>query len=44
MLVEKLRPAGTDGETDQEETAPPVFVGERAVIATLTVAEIASGE
>ena len=44
VLVEKLRPAGTSGETDQEETAPPELVGERDVIAELTVPTIESGE
>ena len=31
--VEKVRPAGSDGETDQETTAPPLEVGVVAVIA-----------
>ena len=31
--VENVRPAGSDGETDQETTLPPLEVGVVAVIA-----------
>lgn len=33
-VVEKTRPAGSVGEIDHEETAPPLEVGVTAVIAT----------
>ena len=33
VVLDKVRPAGSEGETDQEVTAPPLEVGETVVIA-----------
>jgi hypothetical protein len=33
VVLDKVRPAGSDGETDQEVTAPPLEVGETVVMA-----------
>ena len=33
VVLEMLRPAGSDGETDQETTVPPVEVGLSVVMA-----------
>ena len=33
VVLERVRPAGSEGETDQEVTAPPLEVGETVVIA-----------
>ena len=33
VVLEMLRPAGSDGETDHETTVPPVDVGLRVVMA-----------
>ena len=34
LLVSNVRPAGSDGETDQVTTAPPLTVGVDTVMAT----------
>jgi hypothetical protein len=44
VLVEKFNPAGTEGEIDQEATAPPELEGVNDVIALPTVPEIEVGE
>lgn len=33
VVLDNVRPAGSEGETDQEVTAPPLEVGETVVIA-----------
>jgi len=33
VVLDRVRPAGSEGETDQEVTAPPLEVGETVVIA-----------
>ncbi len=33
VVLDSVRPAGSEGDTDQEVTAPPVEVGETVVIA-----------
>ena len=33
VVLDRVRPAGSEGDTDQEVTAPPVEVGETVVIA-----------
>ena len=33
VVLERVRPAGSEGETDHEVTAPPLEVGETVVIA-----------
>jgi hypothetical protein len=33
VVLDKVRPAGSEGETDQEVTAPPLEVGETVVMA-----------
>jgi len=37
VVLDRVRPAGSGGETDQEVTAPPLEVGETVVIAVLLV-------
>ena len=33
VVLDRVRPAGSEGDTDQEVTVPPVEVGETVVIA-----------
>jgi hypothetical protein len=33
VVLDRVRPAGSEGDTDQEVTAPPLEVGETVVIA-----------
>ncbi len=33
VVLDRVRPAGSEGDTDQEVTAPPVEVGETVVMA-----------
>jgi hypothetical protein len=33
VVLDRVRPAGSEGETDQEVTAPPLEVGETVVMA-----------